>query len=144
MSTENDASFNPLAGRGLLAVAWLVAIVASGCAIDNGRDHDSDNGCQPSLLINWQIQDASGAALTCAEAGAAQVTAQINGSSYSETCLPSETHDTIAVSLSGRGKYNVTVALHAVDGAVVGTPQSNTFDVEQCGAVPTTAAPLVP
>ncbi len=120
-----------------LAALIFVALSATSCVIDSG----SDRYCQPELDVGWQIQDSTGAAVTCGAAGATTVTANVNGLSFSQSCPSAVSSGTIPVPLQRPGGYDVTVTLFGASGSAL-TAQSNTFDVQTCGAYPTTPAPL--
>ena len=128
----------------LLAAPLVAALAASGCVVDNGSDHGGD-ACLPDLLVEWQIQDSSGAPLTCAQAGAASVEALVDGTTWWIPCPPHRSSGSIDVPLASKGTYNVAVNLLDQNNQTLAPQQtlSPPLDVETCGAVETTPAVLV-
>jgi hypothetical protein len=128
--TTKSATKTRLGTLAVLAVAAGLAASISGCVIAD----NSGGNCQPDLLVDWQLVDANGVAITCAAAGVATIQATVNGTAWKQTCLPNESFDTIDVPLGGLGRY--TVSVDAFDAA--GAPrevQQQTMDVQivSCG-----------
>lgn len=107
----------------LLAGAVAVAVTTSGCIVDDSGYNSGYGSCLPDLLVDWQIQNSTGAPVTCAGAGAATVTATVNGSEFPQTCLATESFGSIDVPLAGVGSYDVIVSLFAASGTSLATPQ---------------------
>jgi hypothetical protein len=130
-TTRNRTLGRASLGVTLFGLAAVVAlgVTASGCVVDTGPGSGygpgyGHGGCLPDLLVGWQLQDSAGAAVTCTQAGAARVTATVNGYDYSQTCLPSESVDQLDVPLAAPGSFSVTVSLYAADGTSLATPQT--------------------
>jgi hypothetical protein len=119
---------------GTLAIlaAAAVAATVSGCVIDTTGS--GTGGCAPDLLVDWQLVDANNTPITCAAAGVATVQALVNGTAWSQTCLPNESFDTIDVPLAGTGTYEVSVDAFDSAGKARETAQQ-TIDLQivSCG-----------
>lgn len=121
----------------LLAGAAALAVTTSGCIVDDsGYNSGYGSGsCLPDLLVDWQIQNSSGAFVTCAAAGAATVSATVNGSVFPQACLAAQSFGSIDVPLAGVGSYDITVSLFAANGTSLATPQeySPPIAINNCG-----------
>jgi hypothetical protein len=128
--TTKSATKTRLGTLAVLAVAAGLAASVSGCVIGD----NSGGNCQPDLLVDWQLVDANGASITCAAAGVATVQATVNGTAWSQTCLPNESFDSIDVPLGGIGQYTVSVDAFDAGGAPRETLQQ-TIDIQivSCG-----------
>ena len=92
----------------VLAVAAGLAATVSGCVIDDSSP-GTGGVCAPDLLVDWQLVDSNNTPITCAAAGVATVQATVNGTPWSQTCLPNESFDSIDVPLASTGTYTVSV-----------------------------------
>jgi hypothetical protein len=125
---------NRLGTLAVLAVAAGLGAAVSGCVIDDSSN-PGGGACQPDLLVDWQLVDANNVPITCAAAGVATVQALVNGTAWSQTCLPNESFDTIDVPLSATGHYTVSVDAFDNGGNARETAQQ-TIDLQivSCGA----------
>jgi hypothetical protein len=110
--------------------AVALAVTASGCVIDPGSGYGG--GCAPDLLIDWQIQNSAGAPVTCGGAGAATVTATVDGTPYQQTCPPNFAQGQFDVFLPYSGNTDVTVNLYDSTGTSLAPSQSITLNVTSC------------
>jgi hypothetical protein len=114
----------------VLAAAVGLGASVSGCVI---QDSSSGN-CAPDLLVDWQLVDTSNAAITCAAAGVATVQATVNGTAWSQTCLPNDSFGTIDVPLGGIGSYTISVDAFDAAGAPRETLEQTTdLQIASCG-----------
>jgi hypothetical protein len=123
-----------LGGLAILAVAAGLAGTVSGCVIDGSNSTGPGGVCAPDLLVDWQLVDSSNTPITCAAAGVATVQATVNGTAWSQTCLPNESFDTIDVPLAATGHYTVSVDAFDSAGTARETAQQ-TIDLQivSCG-----------
>ena len=128
----------------LFAGLAALAVTASGC-YGNSGDYNNGygGGCSPDLFVDWQIQNSTGAPVTCAGAGAATVQVTIDNTPYPQTCVSTESTGHIDPLLTGTGTYNVTVALFDADGNSLAPPQSISLDVNGCGSFETPSPALL-
>ena len=85
------------------------------------------------IVVDWQIQSATGAAVTCAAIHAAEVVVNIDGASYPQACssgLSSGGQDILLQ--ENYAAYQVTVNLVDVNGNVLAVPQIM-IAVTSCG-----------
>jgi hypothetical protein len=140
----------------LLAGAVALAVTASGCFGDPGNGYGNGNGyggsCAPDLLVDWQIQNSTGAPETCDGAGAATVNAAISSAAYPtpannpQPCAAGFAAGQIDAFLPATGTYDVTVSLLDSTGKSLAPALSNTFVITSCGTseTPTPAVLSVP
>jgi hypothetical protein len=118
----------------ILAAAAGLAATVSGCVIDDSGSTGSN--CGPTdLLVDWQLLDTSGTPITCAAAGVTTVQALVNGTAWSQTCISTESQDTIDVPISAFGHYTVSVDAFDASGTAK-EQQQQTIDLQvvACGA----------
>lgn len=128
----------------LLAATVVLALAGSGCVIDAGPDGGGYGGCYPNLILDYSLQDASGAPVTCAAAGATTVQADVDGVVYPVACPADASAGSIFVPLQGPGVYNATVNVFNGTQGPLATAQSSTFNITTCGDTETeTPAVLV-
>ncbi|HEY6476463.1 MAG TPA: hypothetical protein VI456_07750 [Polyangia bacterium] len=123
-------------GRVLFAAAVGFALTSSGCVVD---------GCQSDLFVDWQIQTATGAPVTCDGAGAATVVITIDGAEYRQICPAGYSYGSRDIPLqSNYAGYNVTVNLYDSTGTQLAPTQTSTVSVTSCASYQTAGpAPLV-
>jgi hypothetical protein len=114
----------------LFAGAVALAVTASGCFGGSGSGYGG--GCAPDLLIDWQIQNSAGAPVTCDGAGAATVTATVDGTPYSQMCPVGFAQGQFDVFLPYSGSTDVTVNLYTSTGTSLAPSQSITLNVTSC------------
>jgi hypothetical protein len=118
----------------MLATATvLLALAGSGCVIDAGPDGGGYGGCYPNLILDYSLQDATGAPVTCAAAGAVSVQANVDGVVFPVACPADASAGSILVPLQGPGLYNATVNVFNRTGGPLATAQSSTFNITTCG-----------
>ena len=96
----------------VLAAAAGLAVSASGCVIQTS----SSPGCIPDLSIPWDIvrQSNPSTLLTCAQAGASWVQANVNGRILNQPCPANATSGTLVDTYESQaGYYDVTVGLYS-------------------------------
>ena len=128
---------------GVFAGAVGLAVTTSGCVIDSGPDSGYGGGCEPDLLVDWQIQTSTQAPVTCGGAGAATVVVTVGTSSTQLTCAPDKSEDSFDVLLLGQGMYNVTVGLFDAKGNSLAPAQSISVDANSCGSFYTPSPALL-
>ena len=121
----------------LFAGVAALAVTASGCFGNDGYNNGYGGGCSPDLFVDWQIQNNTGAPVTCAGAGAATVMVSIDSAPYPVPCVSTESTGHIDPLLQGTGTYNVTVALFDAQGNSLAPAQSISLDVNGCGSFET-------
>jgi hypothetical protein len=123
----------------LFAGVAALAVTASGCYGDSGYNNNGygGSGCSPDLFVDWQIQNSTGAPVTCTGAGAATVLVTIDSAPYPQKCVPSDSTGFIDPFLQGTGTYNVTVALFDDQGNSLAPAQSVSLDINSCGSFQT-------
>ncbi len=80
-STSNKRTRRLLAPLFFLAGPIALALAGSGCVVETGPDSGDGTGgpCYPNLILDYEIQTAAGAPVTCLGAGAATVQAVVDG-----------------------------------------------------------------
>lgn len=100
-------------------------------AIDGG-------GCRSDLFVDWQIQSATGAAVTCDAIHAAEVVVNIDGAIFPQACSSGRSSGSQDLLLQANyATYHVTVNLVDVSGNALAVPQATTIDVTSCGSYAT-------
>jgi hypothetical protein len=129
----------------LFAGVAALAVTAAGCFGNDGYNNNNGHGgtCSPDLFIDWQIQNSSGAPVTCGGAGAATVQVTIDGAPYPQPCVSGDSTGNIDPLLQGTGTYNVTVALFDAQGNSVAPAQSISVDINGCGSFETPSPALL-
>jgi hypothetical protein len=117
----------------LLAAPVLLALTGAGCVIDAGPDGGGYDGCYPNLILDYSLQDASGAPVTCAAAGAASVQANVDGVIFRAVCPPDASAGSIFVPLQSPGLFNATVNVFNGQDRPLATAQSSSFNITTCG-----------
>lgn len=117
----------------LLAGTAALALAGAGCIIETGPDDGSSGSCYPALIIDYAIQNASGAPVTCAGAGAKTVQATVDGVMFPVACPPDASAGSIVVPLQGLGIYNATVNVFDSHGNPLAPAQSSSFNITSCG-----------
>jgi|SRR5579863_4172673 len=104
-----------------------------------GADGGIDGGgCLSDLLVDWQIQGPTGAAVTCDAAKAAQVIVSIDGVNYPQLCPSGRSFGSQDLVLQANyATYDVTVNLEDASGNGLAVPQATQIDVTSCGAYQT-------
>jgi hypothetical protein len=123
-----------------LLFAGLAALTAtaSGCYGNDGYSNNGyGGGCSPDLFVDWQIQNSTGAPVTCGGAGAATVLVTIDSTPYPQPCVSTDSTNYIDPFLQGTGTYNVTVALFDAQGNSLAPAQSISLDINGCGSFKT-------
>ena len=125
---------------GLLTPLFLTAaalLSASGCIIETGPDNTGYNGggggCYPNLIIDYEIQDATGAPVTCAAAGGITVRSNVDGFLTTVPCEPDASAGSITVPLQGVGTYYVSINVYDGQGTALASPQTSAFNITTCG-----------
>jgi hypothetical protein len=140
MKTNGIRAF--VLGPALFVAAVGLALSASGCVIDPGPGYDVS--CQSDLFVQWQIQNESGAAVTCAGAGAATVTINIDGAPYPQKCTPDLSEGGQDIPLQqNNASYDVTVSLYDAGRNPLAVPQEITINVGGCGSYSTPSPALL-
>jgi hypothetical protein len=122
----------------LFAGLAALAVTASGCFGNDGYNNGyGGGGCSPDLFVDWQIQNSTGAPVTCGGAGAATVLVTIDSAPYPQPCVSTESTGHIDPFLTGTGTYNVTVALFDAQGNSLAPAQSISLDINGCGSFDT-------
>ncbi|HXJ20100.1 MAG TPA: hypothetical protein VMT03_07695 [Polyangia bacterium] len=134
--------------RTLLMIGTVaMGLTGAGCVVDPGPDGGGGTyggDCLPTLYIDYEIQNASGAPVTCAGAGAVSVQATVDGVMFPQSCRPGSSFGQIAVPLQGLGKYNATIDLFDSKGNPLAPAQQRSFNITSCGDTePNTPAILV-
>jgi hypothetical protein len=119
----------------LMIGAVAMALATSSCVVETGPDSGYSGGnCLPTLYIDYEIQNASGAPVTCAGAGAASVQATVDGVMFPQSCFPADSSfGRIAVPLQGLGTYNAIVNVFDSKGNALAPAQSTSFNITSCG-----------
>jgi hypothetical protein len=117
----------------LLAGTVALALGGAGCVIETGPDGGGYGGCYPNLILDYALQDGTGAPITCAAAGAASVQANVDGVVFPATCPRDASAGSIFVPLQGPGLYNATVNVFDRQGNPLATAQSSSFNITTCG-----------
>ena len=121
----------------LFAGVAALAVTASGCYGDSGYNNGYGGGCSPDLLVDWQIQNSTGAPVTCVGAGAATVLVTIDSTPYPQPCVSTDSTGYIDPLLQGTGTYSVTVGLFDDKGNSLAAAQSVSLDINGCGSFQT-------
>lgn len=96
---------------GLLAVALGLALSASGCIIDDSGGPGP--GCFPDLTLSYLISDnATGAQISCATAGADTVRVTVNGTPIDYGCTTGPGQQPVTIQLDQPGTVDVYVELY--------------------------------
>ena len=120
-----------------------LAVAASGCYGNDGYKNGYGGGCQTDLFVDWQIQNSTGAPVTCAGAGAATVQVTIDSTPYPQTCVSTDSSNFVDLPLQGTGTYSVTVGLFDDKGSSLAAAQSISLDVNGCGSFQTPGPALL-
>ena len=112
-----------------------IALAGSGCVVETGPDNGDGTGgaCYPNLILDYEIQNAAGAPVTCAGAGAASVQAIVDGVPFPGTCLANSSAGSLTVPLQGLGTYNATIDVYDSKGNALAPAQSSSFSISSCG-----------
>ncbi len=112
-----------------------IALAASGCIVETGPDSGDGTGgpCYPNLIIDYEIQNASGAPVTCAGAGAVTVQATVDGVMFPIACPANSSAESLTVPLQGLGTYNATIDVYDSKGNALAPAQSSSFSIGSCG-----------
>jgi hypothetical protein len=128
-------------------LAGAAALAGAGCIVPAGpdqTDRHQGGGCAPDLIVDYELQDAAGAPVTCASAGAAAVRAVVDGVTFPVACAPDSSAGFVTVPLQGPGTYDVTIGVFDGRGAPLAAAQSSSFGITSCGDTETqTPAVLV-
>jgi hypothetical protein len=120
-----------------LTATALLALAGSGCIIDTGPDNGGYNGggggCYPNLIIDYEIQDAAGAPVTCAAAGGVTVQANVDGYLFTTPCLADASAGSLTVPLQGVGTYYVSINVFDGHSTALSSPQTSAFNITTCG-----------
>jgi len=128
----------------LMAGTVVMALAGAGCVIETGPDGGGYGGCYPNLILDYSLQDATGAPVTCAAAGAKTVQANVDGVVFPVACPADASAGSIFVPLQGPGLYNATVNVFDRQGNPLAAAQSSSFNITTCGDTETqTPAVLV-
>jgi hypothetical protein len=120
----------------LMIGAVAMALATSSCVVDSGPDsgYSSGGNCLPTLYIDYEIQNASGAPVSCSGAGAVSVQATVDGVMFPQACFPANSsYGQIAVPLQGLGTYNATVNIFDSKGNPLAAAQMTSFNITSCG-----------
>lgn len=133
--------------RMLMIGTVAMSLAGVGCVVETGPDGGGGyygGECLPTLYIDYEIQNAGGAPVTCAGAGAVSVQATVDGVMFPQSCPSGSSFGQIAVPLQGLGTYNATVNLFDAQGNALAPAQSSSFNITSCGDTePSTPAILV-
>jgi hypothetical protein len=119
----------------LFATAGL-ALAGSGCIIETGPDNGGYGGggaCYPNLIIDYEIQNAAGAPVTCAAAGGVTVQANVDGYLFTTPCPADASAGSLTVPLQGLGTYYVSINVFDSHGTALSSPQTSAFNITTCG-----------
>jgi hypothetical protein len=112
----------------LLAVAAGLAVSASGCIVDDGNPGPYGGGaCYPDLYVNWQVVQTANnvdTPITCATAGAATLTGQVDVFTDTVTCPAGSSGSSaggqpLYFPLNQVGTYAVNVQLRDASGNIL-------------------------
>lgn len=129
-----------------LAATAGLALAGSGCVVETGPDNGgyAGGGCYPNLIVDYVLQDAAGAPVTCAAAGGITVRSNVDGFVASVPCQADASAGSITVPLQGLGTYYVSINVYDGQGTALASPQSSAFNITTCGDTETqTPAVLV-
>jgi len=129
----------------LMIGAAAMALAGTGCVVETGPDSGYSGGsCLPTLYIDYEIQNAAGAPVSCAGAGAVSVQATVDGVMFPQGCFPANSsYGRIAVPLQGLGTYNATVNIFDAKGNPLAAAQSTSFNITSCGDTETTTPAIL-
>lgn len=118
-----------------LAGAFAMSLASAGCVVDTGPDDGYGGGgsCLPNLFIDYELENAAGAPVTCAGAGAVTVQATVDGTMFPVSCAPGSSFGTIEVPLQGLGIYNASVNVFDAKGNALAAAQTSQFNITSCG-----------
>lgn len=121
--------------RMLMIGTVAMSLAGVGCVVETGPDggYYSGNDCLPNLKIDYEIENASGAPVTCMGAGAVSVQATVDGVMFPQLCPANFSTGQIIVPLQGLGTYNATVNVFDSKGNALATAQSSSFNITSCG-----------
>jgi hypothetical protein len=145
-STSNKRTRRLVAPLFFLAGPIALALAGSGCVVDTGQDNGDGTGgpCYPNLILDYEIQTATGAPVTCSGAGAATVQAVVDGVPFPVQCPPNSAAGSVIVPLQGLGTYNATIDVYDGQGNALAPAQTTKFSISSCGDTETqTPAALV-
>lgn len=131
----NTKSFRTLAlGPLLFAAIAGLGLALSGCVVDSGPNGGYGYGCQSDLVVNWQIQNPAGGAVTCDAINPAQVVIDIDGVKYPQNCPAGFSYGDQDIALqTNYATYDVTVNLEDMNGNPLAVPQTTNVNVASCG-----------
>ena len=118
-----------------LVAPIAIALAGSGCVVETGPDRGDGTGgpCYPNLIIDYEIQSAAGAPVTCAGAGAVTVQATVDGVMFPLPCRANSSAGSLTVPLQGLGTYNATIDVYDSKGNALAPAQSSSFSIDSCG-----------
>jgi hypothetical protein len=126
----------------LLALVLGLALSASGCIISDSGG--SGPGCYPDLTVSYVILDnRTGGAISCAQAGADTVRITVNGAPVDYVCNTGPTVQTVTIPLDSPGDVSVFVELFgygqrlsSVDSAMYLYVGCSGFEINQPAQLP--------
>lgn len=118
-----------------VTAAAALALSGSGCIVETGPDNGDHGGttCYPNLVIDYVLQDAAGAPVTCAAAGASRVQANVDGYLFATSCSPDASAGSLIVPLQGVGTYYVSINVFDGNATALASPQTSSFNITSCG-----------
>src|SRR3954468_3464219 len=110
MTTNRTRPITKTALLVALALAFGLGVAASGCIISD--NDDTGPGCFPDLVVSYVIlNNATNAAISCAQAGADTVRITVNGTPNDYVCNTGAAVQTVTIPLDSTGSVTVFVEL---------------------------------
>jgi hypothetical protein len=141
----NTKSFRTLAlGPFVLVAVVGLGLALSGCVVDTTPNGGYGGGCQSDLLVDWQIQNVAGGAVTCDAINPAQVVVDIDGVKYPQICPTGYSFGSQDILLQENyATYDVTVNLEDMNGNALAVPQTASIKVTSCASYATPGPALL-
>ena len=148
---SSDEGLNTRTRRLLAPLFFLAGPIAlvlagSGCVVETGPDNGDGTGgpCYPNLILDYEIQTAAGAPVTCAGRGCGDRSGGRRRRSVPRPCPPNSAAGSVTVPLQGLGTYNATIDVYDSQGNALAPAQTTKFSISSCGDTETqTPAALV-
>ncbi len=123
---------------------WTCPVPGEPCVRIDGGPVDT---CQSELVVNWRLEDPTGAAVTCDAAGALFVAVYLEGpgsEGFLGACPAGDSSGTLNILLpANQTSYDITVTLPGSTVDPLAASQPSTLDVTSCGNYVTPAPAIV-